>query len=485
MISYLEDLEDLEDVLDDIEAASEEDEDQEEDHLFQDETSETDFVDSCIQTMYDFVNENPTIISEPDFEEQLLENVKELFLIPFQHFFFDKNRANYEEEIDELLNAAKNLFYIQINPPRSYPDTFAKSKTNTHILEISKQIQFLRDIPLPSQRTKEWYEYRHRLITASNAYKAFESESNVNQLIYEKCQPLRIMSENENENGTNPIAPVNVDSPFHWGQKYEPISVQLYEDMYNTKIGEFGCIPHQTHTFLGASPDGINIEPKSTRYGRMLEIKNIVNREIDGIPKKEYWIQMQLQMETCDLDECDFLETRFIEYETPAEFFSDGSFLTTMKDEPKGFFMYFSTAQGKPIYEYKPICMEQKEADVWYEEMMTKYESVPNVTWIRNVYWKLGELSCVFVPRNKKWFADNLPRLAEVWSIIEKERTTGFSHRAPNKREKKETAVSQESKCLINLNKLKSKTDQVFESVIKIRTESIDETKQALEENEC
>ena len=45
----------------------------------------------------------------------------------------------------------------------------------------------------------------------------------------------------------------------------------------------------------------------------MLEIKNIVNREINGIPKKEYWIQMQLQMEVCDLGECDFLETRFKE----------------------------------------------------------------------------------------------------------------------------------------------------------------------------
>ena len=485
MIYYLEDLEDLEDVLDDIEASTieeddEEDQEDQEDHLFQDETSETDFIESCIQTMYDFVNENPTVISEPDFEEQLLENVKELFLIPFQHFFFDKNRANYEEEIDELLNTAKSLFYIQINPPRSYPDTFAKSKTTANIHEISKQIQFLRDIPLPGQRTKEWYEYRHRLITASNAYKAFESESNVNQLIYEKCQPLRIMNENE----ANTTAPVNVDSPFHWGQKYEPISVQLYEDMYNTTIGEFGCIPHQKYSFLGASPDGINVDPKSTRYGRMLEIKNIVNREIDGIPKKEYWIQMQLQMETCDLNECDFLETRFIEYETPAVFFNDGSFLTTMKDEPKGFFMYFSTAQGKPIYEYKPISMEQKEADVWCEEMMAKYESIPNITWIRNIYWKVGELSCVFVPRNKKWFADNLPRLAEVWSIIEKERNTDFSHRAPHKREKKEPTTTQESKCLINLNKMKP-TPVLFENVIKIRTESMDDTKKALEENDC
>ena len=478
MIYYLEDLEDLEDVLDDIEASEEDEhneEEDQEDHLFQDETSETDFVESCIQIMYDFVNENPTVISEPDFEEQLLENVKELFLIPFQHFFFDKNRVNYEEEIDELLNTAKSLFYIQIIPPRSYPDTFAKSKTTANIHEISKQIQFLRDIPLPGQRTKEWYEYRHRLITASNAYKAFESESNVNQLIYEKCQPLRIMNENE----TSASSSVNVDSTFHWGQKYEPISVQIYEDMYNTTIGEFGCIPHQTHSFLGASPDGINVDPKSTRYGRMLEIKNIVNREIDGIPKKEYWIQMQLQMETCDLNECDFLETRFIEYETPAEFYSDGSFLTSMKEELKGFFMYFSTAQGKPIYEYKPLHMDQREADVWCEMMMAKYESI---TWIRNIYWRLGEMSCVFVPRNKKWFADNLPRLAEVWSIIEKERVTGFSHRASQKREKKETS-SQESKCLINIHKLKP-IEPVFENVVKIRTESMDETKKALENGE-
>ena len=93
------------------------------------------------------------------------------------------------------------------------------------------------------------------------------------------------------------------------------VEVLLYEDMYDTKVGDYGCIKHRTYSFLGASPDGINDVLSDNgqgngkgngkgngRYGRMLEIKNIVNREIDGIPKKEYWIQMQLQMETCDLD---------------------------------------------------------------------------------------------------------------------------------------------------------------------------------------
>jgi hypothetical protein len=84
--------------------------------------------------------------------------------------------------------------------------------------------------------------------------------------------------------------------------------------MYKSKVEDFGCIQHPTYKFLGASPDGIIIESSTGRYGRMLEIKNPVSREITGIPKKEYWVQMQLQMEVCNLDDCDFLETKFVEY---------------------------------------------------------------------------------------------------------------------------------------------------------------------------
>ena len=104
-------------------------------------------------------------------------------------------------------------------------------------------------------------------------------------------------------------------SPMHWGQKYEPVSVMLYEKRFQTKVDDFGCIQHRDYKCIGASPDGIVTDAKSERYGRMLEIKNIVNREIDGNPLKAYWIQMQIQLETCDLEYCDFLETRIKEYE--------------------------------------------------------------------------------------------------------------------------------------------------------------------------
>ena len=56
--------------------------------------------------------------------------------------------------------------------------------------------------------------------------------------------------------------------------------------MNNTKISDFGCIQHEKYNYIGASPDGINTDPNSILYGRMLEIKNIVNRDITGIPKE-------------------------------------------------------------------------------------------------------------------------------------------------------------------------------------------------------
>ena len=227
----------------------------------------------------------------------------------------------------------------------------------------------------------------------------------------------------------------------------------------------------------------------------MLEIKNIVNREITGIPKKEYWIQTQLQMETCDLDECDFLETRFVEYKSSEEFNADGDFLTTDNGNYKGIIMYFSTNEGRPIYVYKPLLMtEEYFNDVW-EQKIIEENQIIGYTWIKNLFWKLEEVSCVLVLRNKKWFQDNVHTLKELWGIIEKDRISGFEHRAPKKRIKKEDVLGlnvnniEINSCLLNIDKSSGKiivaklnntpnsNIDTTNVVIKIRTESFDETK--------
>lgn len=392
-----------------------------------------DFTEAVFQLLDDYLLENPAIITEPDFDEILLEDIRDIIYIQFEDHLNDN-----EDDIDELLEEVFNIYITFLMPCRSiHQDTF--NNTCYEILEHNKyeiietKINYLRNMPQPLQRTDEWYKYRHNLITASNAYKAFESQSMINQLVYEKCQPIKI--------NTDEKKMINTNTTLHWGQKYEPLSVLIYEDMYNTKVEDFGCIQHSMYSFLGASPDGIIVNKDSQRYGRMLEIKNIVNREITGIPKKEYWIQMQLQMEVCDLDTCDFLETKFTEYIDSASFYLDGNEKTS-NDEIKGVILYFNTSELNPFYLYKPLNITKyDEIDKWIEEMIDFYQN-KGLNWIKNLYWKLEKISCVLVLRNKEWFKNSVKQIEKVWKIIEKERITGYEHRAPNKKFKSEPFTS-------------------------------------------
>lgn len=62
--------------------------------------------------------------------------------------------------------------------------------------------------------------------------------------------------------------------------------------------------------------------------------------------------------------------------------------------------------------------------------------------------------SCVLVHRNREWFAAALPKIREIWSIIELERVTGCEHRRPKKKESADALIFQKSKCLIDLQNL-------------------------------
>ena len=436
---------------------SELEEEEEESLLFNEQTTQ-DFIENTLLLMNQFIEDNPKLISEPTFHENFEYEIRELVFASLEalkgkpEFWYELNQLDdkFKEEIDLVLETVFEIFFETLYPPRSYERSLILQKITPQQKQIlERKIEILRAKPQPTQRTKEWYEFRYQLITASNAYKAFDSQATQNQLIYEKCHPLTTNFET--------VGQININTSLHWGQMCEPLSVLFYEKEYKTKVADFGCIQHETYSFLGASPDGINVDPSNHRYGRMLEIKNIVNREIDGIPKKEYWIQMQLQMETCDLDECDFLETKFVRYDCEADYFED-------ETNEKCTILYFANSEGNPKYVYQPLeflhC-SKKEVEEWTEKQQE--EALTNgLTWIANIYLKLEIMSCVLVTRNRRWFQDNVQDLERIWHIIEKERETGYDHRAPKKRSLAEQnegkEIKKESGCLIKINKDTGKT---------------------------
>ena len=477
----ISDLEDLEDTLETL--------------IFEDKPSifteehTLQFIETALHLMDEIMVLNPRLIFENNLYHILLEYITDIFYFQLEDQIDDLyNGDDIEDTINDLLEEACSIFIASFYPDKytellqkfseideTIDDTIENinndnndnndnddndhdndnddnnDDNNDDIKIIEEKINRLRSIPQPIQRTPEWYKFRWNLITASNAWKAFETQSAINQLIYEKCQPIK--ETGNTDNNCEEVKMVNVNTPFHWGQKYEPLSVMIYEHMYNSTVEDFGCIQHTSYKFIGASPDGIIITSNTGRYGRMLEIKNPVSREITGIPKKEYWVQMQLQMEVCDLDQCDFLETKFLEYPDFESYKNDSaiaydlsgnefnSYVTTKNNSYKGTIIYFHTKEGTPFYVYQPLNLYlYQDISNWEEENIEKYQSNPyNYTFIKFIYWKSEKISCILVLRNREWFKNNVGQLEKIWKIIEEERVTGYQHRAPNRKQKSET----------------------------------------------
>jgi putative phage-type endonuclease len=425
-----------------------------------DEDRET-IINDALDELADIARENILEFKREDFNteevvgtwiDSYLCNYFAEFAVPLKSDFSrsiaaEANALNdvLETYIRDLYDEITERFYEEITPPRVSLATQSEGGEgegegegeDVDIDAITAKIRTLQGKPQPEQRTPEWYERRNNLITASAASKAFGTQASVNQLVYEKCKNYCAAGGGGGGGSVN--------SPLHWGQRYEPVTVMVYEHRNRTTLGEFGCIQHDIYPFIGASPDGINIEPASPIYGRMVEIKNIVNREITGRPKEEYWIQTQIQMEVCDLDECDFVETRFKEYDSKEDYDADGTVTQgyTASGNEKGVILWFQTAPKltqygdilppTQLYEYAPIGATPYEYDKWEVEMFAKHERLGSI-WVRTIYWYLDQYSCVLVRRNRLWFEEAVPVLEELWKTIEDERSSGFEHRAPSKR---------------------------------------------------
>tara|TARA_Y100000389_G_scaffold202994_1_gene250027 strand:+ start:44 stop:1468 length:1425 start_codon:yes stop_codon:yes gene_type:complete len=392
--------------------------------------------------IYDIlINNTYEILYTKYIESKLLENI----------INYNNNDCNYI--LYNCIKVIQNYTFKFVIPKRSYNKTFIR-KNNICQLKLTNKIEYLKSIIQPEQRSDEWYIFRNSTLTASNIYKIFVSESSQSQLILEKCEPLNI----------NKFKVTNTNSPLHWGQKYEPLSILYYEYVNNTKVTDFGCIPHKEYSFIAASPDGIICDSSSKLYGRMLEIKNVVSREITGIPKMEYWIQMQIQMEVCDLNECDFLETKFVEYTNEEEYINDNN-------NYKGCFLQFVNNNNEPCYKYPPFDLSNIYSNEFINWKNNELKS-DNLIFVKPIFWKLQVISCVLVMRNKLWFNNILPLIETFWNnLLYERRTEKYKERIKKKRkyeldEYKEKFNLSPSGCLLNINKPINKPEPSNNSVI-------------------
>ena len=325
-------------------------------------------------------------------------------------------------------------FRKKINSLNESIETYEKNIKN--IIEIKKKLMYekvlhLKSLYQPEQRTQAWYDIRKTMFTASsdvNDILGSKFGGNQAKVILKKCG----------------IAPKFMGNKYtQHGQKYEEIAQQIYESRYNKKVLEFGLIQHPNIKCLGASPDGI------TTDGIMLEIKCPSGRKIDGEIKKCYWVQMQTQMEVCDLDFCDFFECNIEEYYSFENYkndiydYEDVEYLDII---PKTIELDFvkvpderRTDRGLEKGLIGTYVNEKKEIKYIHPDFNLSTEGQHNflqnkkkelekrgIT-LKIDFWKLILSSMKRVPRDRKWWADNdiTNKLYETWEKIEEARING------------------------------------------------------------
>ena len=413
-------------------------------------TNYSQFLASTIDFMLEYINSELLQLMYYDLYEEVYLTIYDLLHVQYIEnkllstlFSISENQAH--KLFCLTIKLCQNILFKFYIPKRSYKKTYIKNskpnKESSSFNKIKTQLTYLKNIPQPEQRSEEWYIFRNSALTASNIYKIFVSEYSQSQLIIEKSEPLDV----------NKFKNTNLSSPMHHGQKYEPVSILYYEFINNTRVSEFGCVKHSKYSYIAASPDGIICDENSPLYGRMLEIKNVVSREISGIPKMDYWVQMQLQMEVCNLNECDFLETKFTEYLTQEDYLDD------ISNYYRGFIMQFCDIYGEVHYEYPPFAMskiDNKEYHTWIEAQLEKNKTK---TYVRNIYWKLEVISCILVLRNKLWFKNVQPYIEIFWSNLIEEKESGTYVERISKKQKMKNEEDKEKSdfpkvgCLIKM----------------------------------
>lgn len=316
---------------------------------------------------------------------------------------------------------------------------------------LRNQVKKLAQIPQPVQKSEEWLEKRQGMITASDWAAAIGEqkypERSRNQLICTKC-------------GEKPYFPPQAKEAMAHGVKYEPVANMIYEGRNRVRVNEFGLLPHSKYDFLGASPDGI------TDDGVMLEIKCPANREIDGIPPHYYWVQVQGQLEICELDRCDFLECKIEEYDDEEEYFDDhyqGDATLNSFGMEKGAVLYFiNLATDEPFYRYSRLGIGKEDYQDWYQKTKTEVKQTHKAyTFLETHFWKLTKVSCIPIYRDQEWFERALPLLEQFWKDVLHYREVGIEALKPKKSEKKGISVRTErldgkeevdtSVCMFNL----------------------------------
>ena len=373
----------------------------------------------------DLINLIENWLSEPEDGVQLEQWLAAADTIAYSFEFLDIEQSY----IDRLIEMYEEQFKYKMSRRALNGDM--PSKEFIDELINRKQIE---------QRTPEWYAQMTSIISASELGNLFASPYQRAKMVVSKTIPY--------ESRFNPLVAFSDKmSAFDWGIRFEPVVKQIYEHKYGVEIKELGRLIHPTYNKCSASPDGLIYRcPKNERTGRLIEIKCPVTREIDGTVPKDYYAQMQMQMQVTGCKKCDYVEAQFSsKYNNTPERIGPGLYNGYI-----GLIRYPEMKGGQEFYYvYSPVNVDT----CWVPEIKEEEEIVEIIP------WRLIQLHEQLIIRNEEWWTSIKPVIDIFWEDVEKAKRGEFVVPESTRIKK-----PKEDKCMIIFKKLDENGKEIITS---------------------
>ncbi len=327
-----------------------------------------------------------------------------------------KNKIQF---VDAVKESIKNRFFYK-----------QPIYTTQDLDNIDNILKIIDSHPSHQQRSQEWYHFRWERLTASDLAKAIGEKGDKSrlELLYQKSISL------ENYIKQRESFSLGGQAAIQHGICFEPVATALYEWKNKLEVKEYGCLPHLYINYLAASPDGICIsrDTNPNYHGRMLEIKCPYSRTITGIPKVEYYMQVQLQLEVCDLEYCDFLECDIRTYSGMRDFLDDSpkgevSYCFNSSGKRKGvLYEYTEKGSNSLKYKYCPLELTNDQVSQWIRNTKEEIISNPNFCPVGCRYWWIEEYNTTLIKREPTYFECLKSKLNDFWNLVLHYRKNGL-----------------------------------------------------------
>lgn len=389
-------------------------------------------------------------------------NVSKLIAIIKKYIqFTEENRVTDLEQIKPLLDEEdlnedeyKHLITVVLkllNPDEDYDiyndGTLLSSKYKSVIINHYTEKQFnrlkknfdkIRAYESAPQRSEGWYKARNGAVTASD----LGCVLGLNK--YEAPYKFLIKKVFGSDFKTNDAC--------YYGKKFETACVRNYEYLNHCIVDEFGLLPHPEYSFICASPDGI-VCPldrhgnKSPLASRMVEIKCLASRVLnhtgdiyDHICPKYYYAQIQQQLQTCNIKECDFIQYKIEEYESRKHYLEDthpefdfksketnlerGLVIELMPTKLQEHEYCGDSHNQQSIYDhathiYPPrIDMTNHELNEWVLHEMDVLKTKYNIRINKIIYYRVRDRNHTLIVRDDEWFSNNFNTITKTWNYV-------------------------------------------------------------------